>query len=219
MIARWSKGKAAFALFELLVVIAIIGILASLLFPAAQRAKLASKRTAAMVQGRQIVMALTIYRGDHDDGWPQGGLDTFVSDERLLFAEGDPFVGGFARAERVYPEPPEPGPRISWESWYRHEGAENWPSNYKYLTVRFGDANPGVIALRTYRERSKLNDPPEAPTFVAYHGPFVRVRLDTSAKIAHYRPEVVVDKELGVTTTTFPLALHFTDNKEVKPPK
>ncbi|MCX7799364.1 MAG: prepilin-type N-terminal cleavage/methylation domain-containing protein [Fimbriimonadales bacterium] len=57
----------AFTLIELLVVIAIVAILAAILFPVFARAKAAAQRTSCLSNTRQIVLAWSMYAGDHDD--------------------------------------------------------------------------------------------------------------------------------------------------------
>lgn len=61
--------KRGFTLIELLVVIAIIAILAAILFPVFAQAKLAAKKSAAMVQAKQIGIGSQIYLQDYDDVW------------------------------------------------------------------------------------------------------------------------------------------------------
>jgi len=59
-------SKKAFTLIELLVVIAIIAILAGLLFPAFQNARLNSYRTTATANLKQVAAAILSYAGDND---------------------------------------------------------------------------------------------------------------------------------------------------------
>jgi prepilin-type N-terminal cleavage/methylation domain-containing protein len=65
-----SKRAFAFTLIELLVVIAIIAILAAILFPVFAQAKQAAKKTAAISDMKQGVLAVLMYQGDYDDGFP-----------------------------------------------------------------------------------------------------------------------------------------------------
>jgi prepilin-type N-terminal cleavage/methylation domain-containing protein/prepilin-type processing-associated H-X9-DG protein len=62
--------KKAFTLIELLVVIAIIAILAAILFPVFAQAKEAAKKTACLSNTKQMGLALLMYGGDNDDGYP-----------------------------------------------------------------------------------------------------------------------------------------------------
>jgi len=59
--------KRAFTLIELLVVIAIIAILAAILFPVFAQAKAAAKKTQALSNTKQAVLAAIQYMTDNDD--------------------------------------------------------------------------------------------------------------------------------------------------------
>jgi len=67
------KDRKGFTLIELLVVIAIIGILASLLLPAVQRAREAGRRAACMAHLRDIGHAIKMYAMDNNEQYPLGG--------------------------------------------------------------------------------------------------------------------------------------------------
>jgi prepilin-type N-terminal cleavage/methylation domain-containing protein/prepilin-type processing-associated H-X9-DG protein len=61
---------AAFTLIELLVVISILGILASLLLPALSRGKQKAQGVYCLNNGKQMMLAMTLYCGDSNDLFP-----------------------------------------------------------------------------------------------------------------------------------------------------
>ncbi len=65
-----TTSRRAFTLIELLVVIAIIAILAGLLFPAFQKARLNSYRSVTTSNLRQVAAGILSYAGDHDGELP-----------------------------------------------------------------------------------------------------------------------------------------------------
>jgi prepilin-type N-terminal cleavage/methylation domain-containing protein/prepilin-type processing-associated H-X9-DG protein len=62
-----SKGSLAFTLIELLVTISIIGILASLLLPSLSRSKQKAQGIYCLNNGRQMMIAITLYATDFHD--------------------------------------------------------------------------------------------------------------------------------------------------------
>jgi len=65
-----SRAKSAFTLLELLVTIAIIGILAALLLPVFSKGKQRAQGVVCLNEGRQLMLAMTLYTGDYHDYFP-----------------------------------------------------------------------------------------------------------------------------------------------------
>lgn len=65
-----NSSRQAFTLIELLVVIAIIAVLASLLLPVFQNARLKSYRSVATSNLKQVAAGILSYAGDHDGQLP-----------------------------------------------------------------------------------------------------------------------------------------------------
>jgi prepilin-type N-terminal cleavage/methylation domain-containing protein/prepilin-type processing-associated H-X9-DG protein len=65
-----APRRRAFTLIELLVVIAIIAILAALLLPVLSQAKGRAQGMACLNSGKQMMTAVTLYTGEHDQFYP-----------------------------------------------------------------------------------------------------------------------------------------------------
>src|SRR5471032_1494154 len=74
-------NRKAFTLIELLVVIAIIAILAAILFPVFAQAKQAAKKTKAISNMKQGILASLMYINDYDDSY-------MLSDSGSVNAQG-----------------------------------------------------------------------------------------------------------------------------------
>ena len=91
------KRKAwGFTLIELLVVIAVIAILAAVMLPALESARVKARRTACLSNAKQIALANLLYAADHDDVIPpQAGWSYVVRSNLTLYGSGYLIVGGY----------------------------------------------------------------------------------------------------------------------------
>jgi len=100
-----SKLAKAFTLIELLVVIAIIAILAAILFPVFAQAKQSAKKTMAISNMKQGVLAAIMYTNDYDDSymlsdsgyinatcWGCGPPDTVPFEQMTPYTKNTQFV-------------------------------------------------------------------------------------------------------------------------------
>ncbi len=67
---RVGQKIPAFTLVELLVVIAILGILAALILPALSRGRQKAQGVYCLNNGKQLMVALTLYTSDYHDLFP-----------------------------------------------------------------------------------------------------------------------------------------------------
>jgi len=147
---RFVRFPEGFTLIELLVVIGIIGILASLLMPAVNRAKGKALDTKCISNLRQLGIALTIYADEHEGKLPSAERrpTTPVTSTNALPRIVDVLsnnVGGVVAVFRC------PKDRFKW---FEKEGSSyewNYAANGKPIEL------PGVISgLPMTPERARL---------------------------------------------------------------
>ena len=92
----FSRPRRGFSLVELLVVIAIIAVLTSLLLPAVQAAREASRRISCVNNLKQLSLAVTTFEVAHNKLPPAAvmeKIDPIVIGGRTIFGEFDPKFG------------------------------------------------------------------------------------------------------------------------------
>lgn len=90
---RLRSSRQGFTLAEILVVIAIVAIVTAIAWMAiGGRVKAAAKRAVLASDLRQIAMAISIYRGDNDDGFPSNwrGIGYYGINKKDKFSPGFP---------------------------------------------------------------------------------------------------------------------------------
>ncbi|MCW5943356.1 MAG: prepilin-type N-terminal cleavage/methylation domain-containing protein [Fimbriimonadaceae bacterium] len=104
----------AFTLIELLVVIAIIAILAAILFPVFAQAKKSAQKTAALSNTKQMAIAVKMYQGDFDDGYPIGSGACWwqPSDGGWTFS-----ILPYMKSEDILRNAGDPKSTALWPSW------------------------------------------------------------------------------------------------------
>ncbi len=148
---RTHRAATGFTLIELLIAIAVIGVLASLLIPAAMMVQRSTRRAACMNNLRQIGMMTYAYCDDHDNAIP-----AYSRDYPTLFANGgrvcwnprevfDPYMPEMGK--RIYNCPAAAGkPLVLWEGdpnavyggGYRYDWSSNPAMSYGFNMMLMG---------------------------------------------------------------------------------
>ena len=164
-----GRGVRAFTLIELLVVIGIIGILAALLLPALSRVKGLGLRTKCANSHRQLVLAWSLYAGDHadqlpwtvDDGdgvrftnWVAGHLrrPDEAKDARLLVDEGRSLFAPYIKEPKLYKCPSDPSGVVRSVSMNNRLN----PVRLKGEVLAIGGLGSNFM---TYRTHSQIQNP------------------------------------------------------------
>jgi len=170
-----SHSRRAFTLIELLVVIAIIAILAAILFPVFAQAKSAAKKTAAISNSKQLVLAAIMYTTDTDDQFPISAynetfsanpanpdstsqllMKPYIKNEGILF---DPMDPALVR-EHEYPDSSLEDPLVVPYRQQAHDlnvaYTADWGINYEYLNPVY--VSPAGLVV-TGTTMTQIGDP------------------------------------------------------------
>ena len=147
-----EASRTAYTLVELLVVIAIIGILVSLLLPAVNAVRQASRRTACMSNLRQVGMAMEQYLDVHQDRYPEAAQVPSVTPDRPDLVD---LLGTFAEQNREMVACP------SENKYAQTEGL-----SYEYPALRLAGQTRKQLA-----KTRKLSEVWVAYDFDHFHGP------------------------------------------------
>jgi len=89
----------AFTLIELLVSLAVIALLAAIIFPAFSKAKEKARQATCLSNIRQIGLAMMMYTGDYDEGYPQANANGTPATWDFMIA---PYLGDRTEAKQTF---------------------------------------------------------------------------------------------------------------------
>lgn len=151
--------RRAFTLIELLVVIAIIAILAAILFPVFAGAKLAAQKSRAMVQMRQLSIAVFLYAQDYDDHFVPASArpESGVGDPEIW----PPKVLTYAKGKAIFVLNGTDGTFAEGWGTRRNQniGYNDATGVDPFSTAVEGAAPPGTEGFKTAASFSQADDP------------------------------------------------------------
>jgi len=139
----WPKSCVGFTLIELLVVVAIIAILASLLLPALQKAKLKAKNAQCINNVRQMTIASKLYANDSNSKFPWTFTLVGSQQERMSWFN---YIQPFQESKQVLLCPIRPKTLLTGEArevQYPIDGTVsnfqlggcNWPGVWEFPSI------------------------------------------------------------------------------------
>ena len=207
------QRKNRFTLIELLVVVAIIAILAGMLLPSLNKARLLAKKISCTSNLKQIGLALSLYAGDHAGMVPtfaqNSGLGRQTWNARLsLYMGGSDTDTSYVKGMKAFLCPSHP----------RMMAANNDPISKSYITWDKGSYGITYMLYNTYgstKPYGALLSRLKSPSRVYYAAEYVNYLVLGKTQSSTWRYPVVSPYLGGVNCQWGPGLYHDAVNTQI----